>query len=82
MRREAQTDLAQISRPLWNNNEPLCLLPSETRRVSMMMENEERKGGISVCVSVRIYVFVCVCVSAPKHHLGTIIDMKKKNSSR
>lgn len=77
MRSEAQTDLAEISRPLWNNNEPLCLLPSETRRVSMMMKSEERTEGISLCVCVDIqYVFVSV--SAQKRHLGTIIDVKTK----
>lgn len=50
MRSEAQTDLAEISRPLWNNNEPLCLLPGETCRVSMMMKSEDR-----------VYVCGCVC---------------------
>lgn len=77
MRSEAQTDLAEISRPSWNNNEPLRLLPSETRRVSMMMKSEERKAGISVCVCVWMYVLV----SVSKHHLGSITDMKKENNS-
>lgn len=76
MRSEAQTDLAEISRPSWNNNEPLCLLPSETRRDSMMMKSEQRKEGISVHVDT--YMSVCVSVFAPKHRLGTITDMKKK----
>lgn len=40
----AQTGLAEMCRPLWNNNELLCLLQSETRRVSMM-KSEERKEG-------------------------------------
>lgn len=63
MRSEAQTDLAEISRPLWNNNEPLCLLPSETRRVSMMMKSEERNEGFRVCVCASAWMYVFVCLS-------------------
>lgn len=74
MRSEAQTDLAEISRPLWNNNEPLCLLLSETRRVSMKMKSEEKKEKISVYVCG----YVCVFASSLKHHLGAITDMNKK----
>lgn len=79
MRNEAQTDLAEISRPFWNDNEPLSLPPGETCRVSMMMKSfgKEKK-------SLYVYGYECVCVSVflPKHHLGAIIDMKKKSSQQ
>lgn len=67
-------DLAEISRPLWNNNEPLGLPPSETRGVSMMMKTGGGRGGICACM----HVDSCVCLHSrepaptPQHHLGTI----------
>lgn len=67
-------DLAEISRPLWNNNEPLGLLPSETRRVSMRMKTGGRREGICACVLVDtcVYLHSREPAPAPQHHLGTI----------
>lgn len=80
MRNEAQTDLAEISRPFWNDNEPLGLPPGKICRVSMMMksfEKEKKKEEVNVYVCGYECVFMRVSVFLPKHHLGAIIDMKK-----
>lgn len=70
MRNEAQTDLAEISRPFWNDNEPLSLPPGEIRRVSMMMKyffggKKKKKRNLYVCVCIRVFLCVCVLTKTP-----------------